>query len=296
MLLGVGPRVRALGYGTLIFGTEGMANMFPLYERPISRDSVAGRYLDRFAVHGFTDGIHVDSTTFDTLRPYGARPLWVSEFDDQVVTYGDAFSEARSMLKMLVLSKASAVMLGGQFWGYSDVKYPRYWTAAQFFRFVRPGMKAMKATSPDSSLMVGAFGDEAAGSMSLVCVNSSAQAASVTLAAATTPLPDSFSVRTTDSANCFIDHGVVSSSSTLTVPAMGILSLGFRNVGQLPSAVRPKSAGLTAVRQSVSRTPVRRFDLRGRELDGRNRSGAGVEVRLDAASRATLAAVERHVR
>jgi len=264
----VGPAIRALGYGTLIYGCEHMAWAYPSWETALMQNATARQYLDRFATHSFVDGVMVDTATFDSFPDTHARPWWDSEQGaDRLSAYADAFSEARSNIKVLTRCGGSAIMWGGYFWDITTgAKDPRFYATAQFMRFVRPGMKRIKATSSSGQIEAGAYADASVGSMSVVLVNSGASAISVTLQAAGGSLPAQFEMRVTSPSQNFVDAGTVSSGAAISVPATGIVSLGYRNRGV--TSVAAPALSRTAVAPSVvsTRAAVRAYDLAGRRV------------------------------
>jgi hypothetical protein len=247
----------------------------------VMSNATARQYLDRFATHSFTDGVMVDTSTFGSFPDTHVKPWWDSEQGaDRLSAYADAFSEARSNIKVLTNCGGSAIMWGGYFWDITTgAKDPRFYTTAQFMRFVRPGMKRIKSTSPDSRIAVGAYANAALGSMSVVLVNSSASPVSVTLRASSGSLPGQFDMRVTSATQNFVNAGSVSSAAVVSVPANGIVSLGYRYQGVVSTAVRAPTPA-SAIRQpSHYGAAARVCDLRGRLAASLTAPGAAAGVR-----------------
>jgi hypothetical protein len=223
----------------------------------------------------------VDSATFDTFPDTHVKPWWDSEQGaDRLSAYADAFSEARSNIKVLTSCGGAAIMWGGYFWDITTgAKDPRFYTTAQFMRFVRPGMKRIKSTSPDSRIAVGVYANATLGSMSVVLLNSSASAVSVTLRATTSSLPAQFDMRVTSPSQSFVNAGSVSSGATISIPGNGIVSLGYRYQGGNPTSVRAPAPRAAA--QAIGRVALatRAFDLRGRLVASLPAPGAAAGVR-----------------
>ncbi|MBD3240435.1 MAG: hypothetical protein GF331_07605, partial [Chitinivibrionales bacterium] len=164
MLEVAGPIIRAAGLNTIIYGTEHMTWDFPSWENAVMNNSGAAPYLNRFAVHGYTDGVQVDTSTFDTSQANDARPVWMSETGGQGMTYGDGMTLARTIMRSFNAGISAWMycgLIGPQSscgWlvahgvdGYVDgVPGPCYWAHAHFARFARPGWKRVSATTHDN--------------------------------------------------------------------------------------------------------------------------------------------------
>ncbi len=260
----VGPAVKAASPSTLIYGVEHMAWAYPSWEHRIMGTPSAAPYLDRFAIHGYTDGVRVDTATFDTLPDTHTRPAWLSEFNWGEQTYEEAFSFAKAVLKGLVRSNLSAYLAGGGLWD-SDIgtKYPGYFLNAQLFRFIRPGMVHVGTAYDDTSLIAGAFANPAVGSFSVVILNSSSDTVALALAAQNGLLPDSLEIRITSPTQDFEGAGHAAAASPVVLPPTSVVSLGWA-VRAREQHVRPGVAAGAAPRRTRSGTTARVFDLRGR--------------------------------
>jgi O-glycosyl hydrolase len=274
MLKGAGPAVRQLGYGTLLYGVEHMAFAYPSWENAILGDAQAAPLLDRFAIHGYSDGVRVDTNSFDSLTATGGKPLWMTETGGTCETYADCMSIARQIMKAFASSSMSSWQFCGLISAPSSCGWlvdattgapgPAYWAHAHFARFARPGMKRVAATCTDAELLVAAFKDDTKSSMSVVLINTNTSAAkSVTLACTGGSLPTQFETRTT-SAAAYFASGSVAGNATITVPANGMVSLGYNHRGAPVKVAQPGMApGLKVPRAAVA---ARAFDLTGRSL------------------------------
>ncbi len=86
----LGDRMEEAGYGhVLLFGPEDMTGHLhdeatPAYLRALLEDERARRHLDRFATHGYTDGVAPDMSEisarglWELLEPHGV-PFWMTE-------------------------------------------------------------------------------------------------------------------------------------------------------------------------------------------------------------------------
>ncbi len=305
----VGPAVEAANPSTLIYGVEHVLWAFPGWEMTVVHDSVAGPYFDRFAFHGASNDVSVDIDTSQKLqltRTY-PREKWVSEYNWQGMNYDTSFIMATILLNELgdganiigymaggrkVLWDASG-NLGGGTLPYS----PSFYIHSQFMRFVRPGMTRVKVTTDEPLLRAISFKNDARGSFSVVMVNAAAQDVEVTLSS-TGSLPDSLEMRTTTDATAeegFIEGPLQDGSSPITVPAKGIVSLGYRIRGAQPVGVHaPSPTRAVQRRMPRERGTVRVFDLRGRALKKDmhkprpGRQPASVVVHRDANGRAQV--------
>jgi len=188
-------------------------------------------------------------------------------------------------------------MAGGGylFWDPAETggaKTNGYFMNAQFMRFVRPGMTRIKATCDEPLLRVIAFRNDVRGSFSVVMVNGTDRDIAVTLNS-TGSIPDSLEMRTTSRTQGFVEGEIQDGVSPITVPARGIVSLGYRvRASQSVAAQYPHSA--VAERTVAARGAVRVFDLRGRALErctdepSASRVSASLTVRQDDRGRARI--------
>jgi len=116
-------------------------------------------------------------------------------------------------------------------------------------------------------LRVIAFKNDIRGSFSLVMLNGTAAALQVSLNS-TGPIPDSLEMRTTSRTHNFLEGEVHDGRSPITVPAKGLVSLGFRIRGSQPLAlVRSHQLRATIGPNTMTvRRSERLFDLRGRQI------------------------------
>lgn len=276
MLKVVGPRIRAASPTTLIYGAEHMAWAYPSWENAVLADAGARDYIDRFAIHGYSDGIRVDTASFGTIRPESGRPLWMSETGGTYADYSTAFGHANTVLNCLVRSSMSAWIFVGIAGANNGVPDPQYWMYCHINRFVRPDMKRVKVTCSDSELLIGAFKDDAKLSRSLVIINNANATRSVSIRFTGGTAPQSFAKRSSTSAAYYVADGSVSATSTIAVAARSVVSLGENHEGSV--SVTPPRAAVLSRAPHAGATRNALYDLRGR------RAAQGMGARAGCAS------------
>lgn len=281
MLAVAGPIIRAAGLNTILYGAEHMAWAFPSWENAIMDNAGAAPYLDRFAVHGYTDGVEVDTSTFTNIMADGARPLWMSETGGSCETYSDGMTIGRTIMRSFNNGLSAWLfcgLIGGVSscgWlvsngidGYEDgTPGPAYWAHAHFARFARPGWKRIACQTGDGQLMVSAYADVSGTGVSVVIINNASGTRSVDLVFSGGSAPTEFTGKQTTDGAYFADLGTVGAGTTLSLPANSITSLGYNHIGTKATAVRHVQQ-YAASRSAPVRhmQPARLFDLRGRSL------------------------------
>ncbi len=281
MLAVAGPVVKAAGMNTLLFGCEHMAWAFPSWENEIKQNATAAASIDRYAFHGYSDGIQADPGSFDNISAT-EKPIWMSETCNYGGDYewAGALSLAETILKFVERGKLSA-WIWWKLMGESNPTYgtewiinsadgsrsPRYYTSAQIYRFIRPDMKKVSVSCSDASLVVGAFKDDSKGSMSVVIVNTAGSSKSITLSISGGSAPAQFEALQTTNGNYLVDVGPIAGNGTFTVPAQSVTSLGYKHTGTPVHTVVPRAlraANVPAGALAASR--VRVYGLNGRAL------------------------------
>ncbi len=287
MLKVAGPIVRQAAPATRLYGVEHMTWSFPQWENAIRNDAQAAPYLDRYAVHGYTDGVQVDTSTFDTVTATGNKPVWMTETGGACETHDDGMVIARTIMRSFNKG-VSAWMFCGCIGGASScgwlvakdhgtfpdgVPGPAYWAHAHFARFARPGWKRISASSGNSNVMVSAFADPASDGISIVLINTTTSTQSIDLGISGISAPTSFEGKMTTSSAGFADMGAVSPSSSISMPASSIVSLGYGHRGT-GTAVRTAPVKRAAV---VGAMPSTReyYDISGRRVVGPHAVHAG---------------------
>jgi len=284
MLRFVGPAVERASPSTLIYGVEHMLWTYPSWEMAVLRDPEAEPYFDRFAYHGATSDVNVDTSQWPALTRTYPRDQWQSEFNWQKTDYDTCFGMASSVLNRLGDGgNMTGYMAGGGrlWWDPTETggaKTPAFHMNAQFMRFIRPGMTRVKAASDVPLLRVIAFKNDTRESFSVVMLNGTTDELRVTLSSTGT-IPDSLEMRTTSSTQGFVEGPLQDGSSPVTVPARGIVSLGFRIRGPQPVKGQPvidfETRRELAWPRGTPREAVHLFDLQGRTLA---RNGQGLPL------------------
>lgn len=280
----VGPKVRALGLPTLLFGADHAARVYPnLFERAIHNDPEVAPYLDRNAVHGYVDGVRLDTTQFGRVQPTGGKPLWMSETgfrSEETSDHDGALHVARMLYgaygrsnmsvwcHLNIMANESGSRFPGGFVRKEDgVPLPSFWTIAQFWRFIRPGMQRVAAISPSDSVYALAFKDDQVSSMSVILINNGTADHTLRLSISGGDAPPTFDVKRTTETEKFVFAGTVSSSENIELPARSIVSLGYNYIGTGRLPWNETEVAHRTVRAPTSvATPhaVRVYDLRGR--------------------------------
>ncbi len=266
MLRVVGPHIKAVDPAILIYGVEGVASVFPSWEGALTLDTVAVRYIDRFASHIWGISVRAQPATFSD--PYGtrARPVWASEANwENSWNAAEAGDYSFQLLRMFAVGRISALLIGGDYWNpVTGSKATGFWIAGQFARFIRPGMKGLGVTSSDDAVMAAAFGSPS-GPLTIVLANRGAEPSDVTLSASGGALPPQFTeVRRTGGGEGYRDLGPMASTATFTVPGYGMLSMGYGHRDVETSTVRRRQDAARAAGRPTQDRLSASFDLRGR--------------------------------
>lgn len=179
LLESVVPRVKTGFPGVKIYGAENMLEMEgsrresrSFYHAELMRRPAALAQLDRWAVHGYTDGAAATAVQrhaalwrrhYEQFQVPTSKPAWMTEtsgYDDTWNTAStDAFDLGIAIHAMLYYGKGSAWVY---WYGAGDLldgdrKTRRYHVSRQFFRFIRPGARMVKLASPDPQVLGAAF-------------------------------------------------------------------------------------------------------------------------------------------
>jgi O-glycosyl hydrolase len=101
----------------------------------------------------------------------------------------------------------------------------RYYVSKNFYRFIRPGAKMVKATSSDSGIFAVAFTHATMGSFVIVAINTSSQDKNLLIGGAS--VPSTFSAyRTSASENCASIGSVNNGAITLKADSITTLVNG----------------------------------------------------------------------
>ena len=197
----VAQRLVADGHAVHLVGPEtALANFATLFIAPMSAKPTVASRLDAVAFHLYQYGYYEIDAVADELAQVAAStppglPLWMTEFSNTTgVGYGswdEGLAQAELIHAALVNGASMYVMWnlyrpGGPGEalvviptapGLGDYTVtPKYWTLRQFTRFVRPGAQRIEASSGDPQLLVSAYRDPLAGTITAVLINAASEA------------------------------------------------------------------------------------------------------------------------
>ena len=207
------PIIKAAHPDVLVFGAEGMlehehagwGNLHSMFHTELVNDPEAFDLIDRFAVHGYADGVH--ALGIDKHRLYwekekvltGAKPNWMTETSGYSYDWLDkTLPDGKSQPGALNLAAAiqSALLYGDLsawvWWqGHENTKNGVYclWSpnetdnmnkfavSKQFYKYIRPGAVRIDAkvtgTNTEFDLLVTAYRHDKAGNIIVTLVNTS---------------------------------------------------------------------------------------------------------------------------
>jgi glucuronoarabinoxylan endo-1,4-beta-xylanase len=277
----VGPIVKARFPNIRFFGTEAMFWEVNSWLPTICGDATATQYLN--AVAGHYGSASDYSSTYTQANSYG-KALWGSEeeTDEDHTGVSAALTQAGRLHYALAGGSASA-WIGwtiGEFTpGDNTMRAPHWiWTGAKhFFRFVRPNAKRIGCSGGTSSLKVSAYKHTGDNTVTVVVVNTGG-AASISLQGS--GLPTSFTKFQTDATNRCVSQGSVQTSSSISIPGSGIVTLYSGDITSIFNHSQP--AQVRAIdRARTGRATAYTLDGR-RSVLGTNRAPAnGVRVIRD---------------
>jgi glucuronoarabinoxylan endo-1,4-beta-xylanase len=249
MIEAVVPAVRKVYPNVKIFGTE---NMLQLEGQPYFysqyMDSAGWGNLDVLAYHGYQDGVAPTAssqlaTYWNYVRtnwgePHG-KPAWMSETSGYTDNWSDS-NGARNLgfaiYSALAYGQVSAWLwwqgsaLGGApgvgtLMEGTQVLGKRYYVSKNFYRYIRPGAKAVKVTTTDSSLFVVAFTNPGSGAFTIVAINTAQSDKTLTIGGA--GVPQTFDAyRTSASDNCVAAGNMANGAITLKADSVTTLVNG----------------------------------------------------------------------
>jgi O-glycosyl hydrolase len=211
-------------------------------------DSAGWGNLDILAYHGYQDG--VAPTAGSQLATYWnyvrtnwdaphSKPAWMTETSGYTDGWSDsngARDLAFAIYAALNYGQVSAWIwwqgseLGGapgQYALMGGTQYlgKRYYVSKNFYRYIRPGAKAVKVTTTDSKLFVVAFTNPGSGAFTIVAINTATSDKTLTIGGA--GVPQSFSAyRTSASDNCVAAGTMANGAITLKADSVTTLVNG----------------------------------------------------------------------
>ncbi|MGE5558480.1 MAG: hypothetical protein ACM3WV_07690, partial [Bacillota bacterium] len=255
----VNPGIRSFtnnnGTHPLTFGSENMLGMEGLdinwqwfYHQNIMNDATALANLDRWAVHGYTDGVQAVGGSealeawqgqYNHFTQPSGKPCWqteISGFDPSIWldngSQQGSFAYGLSIQLGLIYGKVAAWV----FWqgtagsapgiynmtGYNLSVGKTFYASKQFYRYIRPGARMVSVINGNADLYVSAFEHTGLNNFVIVLVNNSTNSKTISITGSN--LPGSYTgYRSSSSENC-ANIGTVYPSS-VTVPGKSILTL-----------------------------------------------------------------------
>jgi glucuronoarabinoxylan endo-1,4-beta-xylanase len=258
-------RVHAEYPDVKLFGAEHMLENWGTFEGQLSVDTLAQRHVGAFAVHGYSDGAHPTSASQAAglwrraAQNTGSvnKQLWMTETSGYFETWTDCIELAESIYAALKHGKVTA-WVWWQLGGGNDVnEYTlmtrdaptmRAYILKHFARYVRPGAIGIGCTSSDSLLFAVAFRHPQHQTLSIVLINPSSSARTITLTASN--LPTLTVYRSSASERC-VNAGTLS-GTTVTMPPSSVVTLYGTGYNPATSVQRP-IARTGASRQATNR-------------------------------------------
>jgi glucuronoarabinoxylan endo-1,4-beta-xylanase len=245
----VGPAMEKAGLTTRLFGPEdiGYRDRVMSYIDALMSDPAARRHIGFVAVHGYApNGITADSPDarvwqgmYDPVAAQG-KQLWMTETSGFGSTWPDAMALSQALYTALrfghvsgwcwwqaatadAQSPSGETLLAG---ADGEIAAPKFSVLRQFARLVRPGAVRVDAASTDSGVLPLAFKDAAAHTMTVILINTTAQAQTIRIQV---PIAQWHDYRSSATEN-YTDAGIVIGSSPILLPAQSVTSL----LGQIP--------------------------------------------------------------
>ncbi len=278
----VGPIVKASFPNVKLFGSENMlgiecgagangTNFDPyFYTQAIINNAGALSTIDRFAVHGYIDGVSATATSklatlWTSLRTGTAsanKPLWMTETSgynhswtggqpctsDRTKTCPGAIDLGQAIYAAVYYGHASAwtYWQGSGKSGLNEYNLmagtspgKNYYVSKQFYRYIRPGAQMVDVQSTDAEVMVAAFDNPAMNAFTVVAINTGTATKTLTISGAN--LPSTFHAFRTSANEDATDLGSVNAGG-LTLPASSVTT--FVSGNYLESAVTGTDAGV----------------------------------------------------
>ncbi|MET0334779.1 MAG: hypothetical protein ABW190_10950 [Rhizobacter sp.] len=209
LLENVVPRVKARFPNVRIFGSENMLELEAasnnyqwFYHSALRNRPNALRQMDRWAVHGYSDGVAATAVArhrdlwerhYQQFQQPSGKPGWMTEtsgYNSEWDTANtDAFDLGIAMHAALYYGKTAAWV----YWAADGDLMPdgtpvkQYHVAKQFYRFIRPDARMVSLTSPDAEVLGAAFEHTGLSNFVVVLINQSAVSKTLSLAGGNVP-------------------------------------------------------------------------------------------------------------
>jgi O-glycosyl hydrolase len=244
------PALDQAGFGdVLLFGPEDMTGHLHAHGtrgmiQSIVQNPAALAALDRFATHGYTDGVQMDATAgssaaFWKLVEAHGKPCWMTEggTGDHAWPAPVRSGLGIALHNALVAGNASAflpwqiaesrpsthaIAVGGEV-------TPKTAAGMHFFRTIRPGARRIAAEPAFGQVPVSAFRHPVTGGLSVIVLNPGDEAAALRLKLQDVGAPARLHLRRTSATELFADLGSLpvepDGTVRLDLPAASIVSL-----------------------------------------------------------------------
>ena len=249
MIEAVVPAVRKVYPNVKIFGTENMLALEgQAYFYSAYMDASGWGDLDILAYHGYQDGVAPTAssqlaTYWNYVRtnwgaPHG-KTTWMTETSGYTDNWSDtngARNLAFAIYAALNYGQASAWLwwqgssLGGppdqySLMGGTQYLGKRYYVSKNFYRYIRPGAKAVQVTTTDPTLFLVAFTNPGSGAFTIVAINTDTSDKTLTIGGAN--VPQTFDAyRTSASENCVSAGNMANGAITLKADSVTTLVNG----------------------------------------------------------------------
>jgi glucuronoarabinoxylan endo-1,4-beta-xylanase len=213
----IGPKWSTRGFSTRIYYAEHMGWAFGTFEGPVRSDPAALAAVDRWAYHGYTDGVTPDPGSFDSSNS-SEKAVWMTE----TCCYASTIEQAQNIHNTLGPGRGSAYM----YWAFTEICVDgvpnfRYHALKQYARYIRPGARQI-ASSATGGLQACAFTHAADNTMTIVIINSGA---SQSLNLAGSGIPATLGIYQCTNSTPSVQVGSMASNGTITLPAASVTTL-----------------------------------------------------------------------
>jgi len=257
LLNNVVPQIKSSYPDVKIFGAENMlemegkSNNFPwFYHQAIKDNASANNNIDILAVHGYSDGVTATSGSelakmwANHLQQFSVpmnKPAWMTETSGYSDTWsGSGTTPGALNLAMDIYSGLAYGNMRAWIWwqgseasGISNYSLmsnltcgKKYYVSKHFYRFIRPGAVRVKCISDDAGVFAVAFEHQSKGTNTIVIINSTSEARSVSIQG--TDLPATYTIYKTTSggSNC-AEAGTVNSGgeNRFDLPGKSVVTL-----------------------------------------------------------------------
>ncbi|MBD3243022.1 MAG: hypothetical protein GF331_20690 [Chitinivibrionales bacterium] len=254
----IGPRWDAAGLSTRMYYAEHMGWAFGYYEDPVRQDAAALAAVDRWAYHGYTDGVTPDPGSFDGSTA-NEKAVWMTE----TCCYSSTIAQAENIHNTLGPGKGSVYM----YWAFGElfsegVGNFRWHALKQYARYIRPGAKLI-GSSADGGLKVTAFTHAGDNTMTIAIINSGGPQS---LSLSGSGMPANFDIYQCTNSSPSVHIGSMPSSGSINLPGSSVTTLYNTPTTGLREQAREKWTQYQDKLRTAQGSPA---EVRIYSLDGR---------------------------